>query len=974
VVLAATFTVDPVVKSLAFLISETGLDLDVTLAFYNQIYQELLDPNGQFARNSQGVNVVLLRLEDWWRDQGGPDVDPSLAAAAGERGCADLLAALRAFSGGAATAVVVAICPPSPGALARPEIAALIGSLAARLTSEMGALPGVTVLPDEDFGAVNAALHDAGGDRLGHVPYTPLFFAGLAQRLARQVYALRTPPHKVLVLDCDNTLWKGVVGEDGVEGIALSEAHLALQRFVVAKKRAGMLVCLASKNVEADVLEVFERRPEMVLKRDDIVAMRVNWLPKSQNLRALADELNLGLDSLVLIDDSAMECAEVASSCPDVLALHLPAAEDFSRFLSHVWPLDDRAVTEADRRRTEMYQQNRERDRQLRSASTLAEFIAGLDLRIEIAEPSAAEWPRVAQLTQRTNQFNLTTRRRSEGELLALVAGGERCLAVHVRDRFGDYGLVGVVIFSDRDRALTIDTFLLSCRVLGRGVEHAILRHLGALARGMDLERVVAPFIPTAKNVPAKQFLAGLGADRDVFEGVERFVISAERAGATFPAAEAVASAPPSEEAPRAAPPVPADAKKSARWNRIARELSEPAQILSAIARRRLRDRPLHGDLAPPRTPGERRLVAIWKEILDLREIGTRDDYFALGGTSLDAVMICVAIEGQFGRHLPLTALLEHPTIEALAARLERDEETQSIVSLQQSGVGAPLFLVHDADGETLLYRNLALKLAGRRPVYAIQPQGRDGARMVHTRIEQMAAHYVSEIRKVRAHGPYLLGGLCAAGIVSLEMALQLEALGEEAHLVAVFDAADVAARPRPKLEMQRRLERLRRATRQASVGDIPRIVASKARNLVAYEMTQRARRAADRFSVATLRLCLERGLPLPPWARDVPVRTVYMSAESRYRPKARTRHQIVLFRATSGQGRDEPYVQLFEDPLLGWQERSAAGVVAIDVPGGHASMLQDPNVSAIAEQLEKYLGANDNAEGASRITGRSVV
>ena len=957
IVLASTFTADPLGEALSFLATETDLNLEVVMAPYSQIYQELLDPSRQFAKNRQGINIVLLRLEDWWRDKGGSAVTASVAAAAADRNCDDLVTALRAFSGASTSAIFVAVCPPSPGALARPEIAEVLRAVGGRIASELGDLPNVTVFPDEVFDSAEAtAAYDASGDRLGHLPYVPLFFAALARRLARKIHALKTPPHKVLVLDCDNTLWKGVVGEDGVEGIELSEAHLALQRFVVAKKNAGMLVCLASKNVEADVLEVFRRRPEMVLKLDDIVAMRVNWLPKSQNLRDLAHELNLGLDSFVLIDDSPVECAEVESSCPGVLALRLPIEGDFPRFLAHVWPLDDRAVTEADRRRTEMYRQNRERDRHLRSASSMAEFIAGLDLRIEIAEPSPEQWSRVSQLTQRTNQFNFTSRRRSESELLALVAEGQRCLAVQVRDRFGDYGLVGVVLFVVRDGALTIDTFLLSCRVLGRGVEHAILRHLGGLARRMELERIVAPFSPTAKNIPAKQFLDSLAAERDLSNGLEQVVISTERACQVFPAADSVQGELHPEEITSTLRPISADPVKSARWNRLARELADPARILAAMARGRVRERPLRSELVLPHTPNERRLVAIWKEILGIREIGIRDDYFEVGGTSLEAVMICVAIDREFGKRLPLTVFVEDPTIEALALRLEGGKEARSLVPLQKSGPGAPLFLVHDADGETLLYRNLALRLAGRRPVYAIQPQARDGAPIVHTRIEQMAAHYVREIRRVQPHGPYLLGGLCAAGILSLEMALQLEEAGEEARLVAVFDAADVEARPRRRLETQKRLGRLRDAIQTGPITELPRVVAGKAKNYLAYELGRRMLRAMDRFSVATLGLCLERGFPLPPWARNLSVRTVYLIAESRYRPRSTTRHEIVLFRATIGEGDDEPYAQLYEDPLLGWQSRSDGGVLAIDVPGGHSSMLQEPNVLALAEELESYL------------------
>jgi len=959
VVVASSFTAEPLADLLSFLLKEVGLDLEVALAPYGQIFQELLAPGSLFRRNTGGPNVVLLRFEDWWRDAAGPSTG---IAAVAERNCDDLLAALRAFAAASSAPIVFAVCPPSPSALERPESAALIPSLAERLRAGVAELPNVTLLEDGvRTPAEAAASHDASGDRLGHLPYTPVFFADLAGRLSRAVHRLKSPPCKVIVLDCDNTLWKGVVGEDGVDGIEITEAHLWLQRFVLAKKDAGMLLCLASKNVESDVLEVFRRRSEMALKLHDIIAMRVNWLPKSENLQALARELNLGLDSFVFIDDSALECAEVGASCPDVLTLRLPVDGDVARFLSNVWPLDQGPATDADRKRTQMYRESLDRDRHRRSASNLTDFLAGLELQVDIAEPAADQWPRIAQLTQRTNQFNFTTRRRSESEVLRLATEGRTCLAVHVRDRFGDYGLVGAAIFLVEDDALVLDTFLLSCRVLGRGVEHAMFRHLSGTAGQMGLTRIVAPFAPTAKNVPARQFLESLAAERLSLNGAERFSMTTARAAQLFPAAESAFGEPDEAPARAAVPTVAArDPHRSARWNRLAHELGEPTRILAASTQRRLRQRPLGLELVSPRNPTERRLLEIWKSALDLLDLGVRDPYFDVGGTSLAAVMICAEIERGFGKRLPLTALVEFPTVEALAQRIDRVEDTRSIVPLQSEGSGLPLFLIHDADGETLLYRNLARRFAGRRPVFAIQPQGREDAPIVHTRIEEMAAHYVREIQSIRPHGPYLLGGLCAAGVLSLEMALQLERAGEEAHLVAVFDAADVEAQPIRNVQNQRRLSRVREAIQGKKVTELARVLGQKGKNLVVYEARRRLQRATDRLAVGTLRLCMRNGLPLPPWARGLGVRKVYLAAESRYRPNAEIRHQIVLFRATSGEGSDEPYVQLYQDSMLGWQRRSADGVVAIDVPGGHSSMLQEPNVAQLAQVLAKRLDELD--------------
>jgi thioesterase domain-containing protein len=515
------------------------------------------------------------------------------------------------------------------------------------------------------------------------------------------------------------------------------------------------------------------------------------------------------------------------------------------------------------------------------------------------------------------------------------------------------------MIYGTDGRDLVVDTFLLSCRVLARGVEHAMIRELGAAAQLAGLARVSLPFVPTAKNLPAARFLQSLtsAAIMPLPGGGTSYLLPAAAAAGLAHVAEGGAADLPADDAPRAKSGPAADPGRSARWNRIARELDTPEKLLARLARRGGQARSLPEPAVAPRTEMERRLAAIWREELHLAELGVRDDYFALGGTSLVAVTICARIERELGKRFPLAALVESPTIEALAARLDVASESRSIVPLNDGGGRlAPLFLVHDADGETLLYRNLARRLGGERAVYGLQPLGRDDTPIVHTRIADMAAHYVSEIRKVRPHGPYLLGGLCAGATVAYEMARQLAGMGEEARLIALFDAADVEAPRRPHRHSRRRLERLKEALAGTSLAGSARAIASKAQGFLRYEVASRARRAADRLAVTTLRFCLPRGLPLPPWARGLAVRTVYSIAEAEYRPDHVVDQEIVLFRATTGEGNDEPFVRAYADPLLGWARRTSKGVRAIDVAGGHGSMLQEPHVAEMASFLREYL------------------
>lgn len=982
VTLVGSFTVDPLVEPLSFLLQQSGLSLEVKVVAYGQIFQQLLDPTGLFARNSGGTNVVLLRFEDWLRERTEePDWDRDRAVLT--RNVDDLIVSVTR-SASPNVALVLCLCPPSPAFAGRPGARELLAQLESRLSAGLEGVRNVHVLRAADWGELAAdSVHDAEGDAIGHVPYQPLQFTTLAMGLARRIYALHRPPRKVLVLDCDNTLWGGVVGEDGVDGIEISPRHRALQEFVLAKKNQGMIVCLASKNVESDVLAVLDERKDMVLRRADIVSMRLNWLPKSENIRALAQELNLGVDSVVFLDDNPVESAEVAAGCPGALVINLPVQEDFPTFVSHLWPLDHLAISQEDKQRTEMYRQNLDRGRFRKSAASFADFLAGLELTIDLHEPRTDQLGRVAQLSQRTNQFNFTTRRRSEAEVAALAQEGKKCLCVEVKDRFGDYGLVGAVILEPTSEALIIESFMLSCRVLGRGVEHAMMREVARLAAEMGRDQIFADFAPSKKNLPARQFLDTLEAQaREQTASGVRYVLSASRLrelqqNVADEPADAV-----TEAAPSVTPAVPNDGgascEESARWNRFAREFDTPAKVLAAVQRAHRHRREIDTPFVAPRTSVERKLAAIWADALNVSEVGVHDDFFASGGTSLDAVKICARIERELGKRFALVTLLECPTIEALAARCSDVGRDRSLVLLNAGkATAAPLFLVHDADGEILLYRNLAQRLAGDRAVYGLKPQGREDTPSVHVRIADMAAHYVQEIRKVRSHGPYLLGGLCAGGVIAFEMARQLEAMNEDARLVAVFDAAHVAATPQSHRTVSRRLGRLAEALVQTrSVSQLPRVLLSKAQSVARFEVQSRFRHEMDRIAVTTLRFCLQHELPLPGRFRDLPMRSIYVHAESEYRPSGALRREIGLFRATSGEGAEEPYVRRFVDPLLGWGRRTTAGVRAWDVPGGHSSMLQEPMVKVVAEALQQVLAGSDLEEAAPFPTapGHSVV
>ncbi len=971
IALAATFTAEPVADALDFWMGELDLPAAVEFAPYGQVFQQLLDPTGLLSRNRRGVNVVLVRPEDWLRALPGSDASGRTDIGEHlERIAAELIDAARGMAARSDTPLIVALCPDSPAARAARDRRDHLDRAAARIAQELAGGPGISVIGPRDFDLYPVAdYHDPRRDRLGHIPYTPAFFAAMGTLLARGIHALLAPPHKVVVLDCDNTLWKGVVGEEGLGGIAIPPAWRDLQRFMVDLSGRGFLLGLCSKNAEADVLEVLDRRADMVLKREHLVAWRVNWQPKSRNIRSLARELNLGLDSFVFLDDNPVECAEVSAACPEVLTLRLPVDGDIGGFLRHVWAFDRPRVTAEDRQRTAMYRQEAERARFQKEAPTIGEFLAGLELKIAIAEPAPEQVDRVAQLTQRTNQFNFTTTRRNDGEVRRLGEAGLECRAVEVSDRFGDYGLVGVLIFGPRGEALEVDTFLLSCRVLGRGVEHRMLRELGRIARDRGLSRVDATILFTKKNQPARDFLEGVSRDyRQEIEGGLRYEIPAEAAaGIAYRPGEAAGSAGEADAAEADGVPDDGEAgRKSRRFERIAAELAMPEQVLEAIHARsgRRRARPGGGPPpVPPRTEIESALAGLWADLLRIEPVGIRDNFFDLGGTSLLAVDLFAQVERRFGKELPLTALIEAPTVEALARLLAGGVERDSLVLIRDGEGRPPLFLVHDGDGETMLYRNLALRLDAGHAVYGLQPYSLDGVPMAHTRIPEMAAYHIGKIRAIQPRGPYLLGGMCAGGVIAFEVARQLQAQGEHVALVALLDAADPTAPPKAWRLAGQRLQRFGGVFREGGPASPGRRalailgkVFKKARNLAIYTTRERYERARDEVRMRLFRARLDRGRRPPRVLGKVPVRTAYLFAERDYRPDGRFDGELILFRATAGIGPDEPYIERYDDPLLGWGRRSTRGVRAIDVPGGHAGMLQEPYVETLAERMQSCI------------------
>ena len=968
--IAASFTAEPILPALNLLLAESRLPLRADCAPYHQVFQELLSADSLLGRNVGGVDVVLLRLEDYVRDT----VQISKAREIIARTKREMLEALKQHLVRVSVPTVLVLFAPSPAAQAelREDLEAATRQLEASIRAE---LPTVQLIASRDIDALASPdKFDSARDELAHIPYTDEYFAALALALARRVHMLRVPAHKVLVLDCDNTIWKGVVGEDGVTGISLPEPLLKVQWFAVEQQSRGVLICLVSKNAEHDVLEVFERREDMVLRAEHFVAHRINWELKSRNISSLARQLNLGLDSFVFIDDNPVECAEVRSALPQVATLQLPADDKIEGFLANLWAFDKASVTSEDLQRTRMYLDNAARQELENSATDMVQFMAALELDIDIGVPDETQWPRVAQLTQRTNQFNFTTVRRTEAEIRAAQAGGAIVLRVNVRDRFGDYGLVGVVVATASGVELVVDSFLLSCRVLGRGVEHAVMRMLGEVARERNLATIVLPYIATAKNEPARAFaesvVAQFGhaqASGTVYRIAAAYARAIEHKPGQDP--EAVVQARKSDEkknvATAASPAHSSTRSASELYRKMALEMTSGRSVIAALQASTRRTRTLPGSASQPATQTERTLQGLWQELLNIKPIGVDDDYFALGGTSLLAARMFSEIAKRLRVKLPLTSILEASTIRKIAARIDKQTfgRRDVLVPLKSGGGKRNLFLIHDGDGETLLYLNLARRLPSDVSVFGVEPLRAARVPLAHARIEYMAAFYIKCIREVQPAGPYLLGGLCAGGVIAYEIALQLKRAGEPVELVAILDAAAPGAKKRVGRITKLRVDRLKgmvadlRSDQQSAAAayfSIAKAAARKVFNALTWEASQRAARLYRRVRFDVLRLVLSKRMSWPPFIRELTVREIYDTAETHYGPGNSVGRGVVLARALRAHPDllgDDAYRDVYADEHFGWRAVDPS-LVVIDVEGGHSSMLQEPFVASLANAL----------------------
>lgn len=512
--IVSSFTAAPLAPPLAVECHRLGIWPSVYVGGYGQFRQEVLDRDSELYRGEPDIVFLIAELEAVV-----PVEDDSRAPAAiVNRAVAELVTLVDAFKSRSQALLVLFdfnVPVRFPFSIGTDPSGVLHQEVNAKLREALAGDPQVRIFAYDALCAHHGKERSSNAKmrRLGDIRISDSLLPAVARKCAGYVRALKGIVAKCLVLDLDGTLWGGTVGEDGPHGVRLQDRgsgseYYEFQRAIAELRRRGVLLAVNSQNHIEDVRPILRDHPYCVLREASFAAVRVNWLDKAVNLRSIAEELDLGLDSLVYLDDDAVQRAWIRRALPEVAVYDLP--DDPAEYVAFLWELVDfesLTVTNEDRARASLYADARKRKDLAATAPSREDFIASLCVHLVIGRMTEREIGRVAQLTRKTNQFNLTTRRYSDAEIAALMRRPNMLIyTLEVADVFGHCGLVGVIIIEVRDDRAAIDTCLLSCRALGLRIEHVFLGEVAEDVKRVGVKTLTGEYLPNNRNSAAATF------------------------------------------------------------------------------------------------------------------------------------------------------------------------------------------------------------------------------------------------------------------------------------------------------------------------------------------------------------------------------------------------------------------------------------------------------------------------------------
>jgi FkbH-like protein len=555
IAILSSFTVESIIPYLYVECCRTRLDPKIYISGYNLYQQEIIDPNSWLYKFDPDVLILAVRLQDI--NSGFYDSFLQLTEEKIENDIHDIAETFRSLISSfriRSNAVVIVhnFEIPARSSLGiidnqqRYSQKACVQRINNSLEEIAKNSEGVYILDYDGLTSLYGKIswQDDRMWLLAKMPIAGKNLIHLANEYVRFLKPLKGLNRKCLVLDLDNTLWGGILGEDGIDSIKLGHtypgnAFLAFQKMILEFYNKGIILAINSKNNETDVMEVFEKHSDMILKKNHFASWRINWQDKVQNMKEIAEELNIGLDSIAFIDDSPVERERMKTGLPEVFTIDMPSEPvKYCSVLSELTDFELLSFSDEDRKRGEMYRTQIERKVLQQNSVSLEDFYKNLEMTITINLADSHSIPRISQLTQRTNQFNLTSKRYSESDISYFVESPNYYVFyAKLLDKFGDNGIIGAsIIRKISDDEWEIDTYLISCRALGRTIETAFLSFIANIAKIKGARFLHGIYIPTKKNQSASEFykLHGFEVCKESSEQI-RYLLDIDKANITFP-------------------------------------------------------------------------------------------------------------------------------------------------------------------------------------------------------------------------------------------------------------------------------------------------------------------------------------------------------------------------------------------------------------------------------------------------------
>ncbi len=662
--LTGSFTIEPIEKSLNYWFKKIKILTNLNFVGFNQIFQQLLNPGSNFYSTDNSLNILFVRLEDIINIKSNYD----------ERKVSFkqfLDANIQFIKTNKNNKLLVVFCPPSDTILENSEIMTEFNEYEGEFSSIANNYSNLLHIKSLDFTKKYNLqnYYEPLGEKIGNIPYNDDFFIIASTLISRKIHSSSPSPCKAIIVDCDNTIWKGVVGEEGPEKVTISGVELELQKFLIEQYNSGILICLCSKNIEQDVWRVFELNKNMLLKREHIAFAKINWLPKSQNIIALSKEINIGLDSFVFIDDNPLECNEVNIHIPSVLTIQKRIDTDHIQYIRNSWIFDKEINTQEDAQRTKMYQLEAERKNLRSTIKSYGEYINTLNIKISIKAVSNNEISRVSQLSYRTNQFNTTTIRRNEEEMTQLAKDSSKLVFyTKLDDKFGEYGIVGALIATIKDKSVIVDNFLLSCRALGKGVEHAMISYLGRTCTSLGLDSIKIRFIKSEKNIVVDNFLCDYFNEFLIVKDNESIFDIPVKIANNFtfdPDKTNIQNNTSSDKLN-----LTTGESDILLRNEFYKDIIENYSCLTNI-RNRIESKNIKPVIPDSCTKTEGALLKIWQVELQNPNITVDDNFFEAGGKSIHIPSIIIQYYKQLNIELKIVDIFQYPTIKTLANKVD---------------------------------------------------------------------------------------------------------------------------------------------------------------------------------------------------------------------------------------------------------------------------------------------------------------